>query len=330
VNTKKWLNDQIGAKKKCALPFMFYPSAALLEVSVEDLISNASLTAEGLACIAERYDLGAVMRMAELWPEAEAFGASITFERNTFPKISDIVISCEDINTLCIPGVDAGHTGMLIESVWKTSKLLPGRPIFAGVTGPFSLCGVLMDLTEMMMNCYSDPELSHVFLGKVTEFLISYCKEYKSAGGAGIILAEPSSTMLSPKFMDEFSNSYIKMIIESVRDDDFAVIYHNCGDVNKHLEVIASVGANAYHFGEPVDMAKAMQIFPQDVLVMGNISPTLFVSGAAERIKKAVSHLLSLCSNRPNFIISSGCDIPPVKNFNNIDAFFAAMSESAS
>ena len=37
--------------------------------------------------------------------------------------------------------------------------------------------------------------------------------------------------------------------------------------------------------------------------------------------------LLNRCAAHPNFIISSGCDIPPMSPWENIDAFFAAAAE---
>ena len=33
------------------------------------------------------------------------------------------------------------------------------------------------------------------------------------------------------------------------------------------------------------------------------------------------------CCKYPNFVISSGCDIPPLSSWDNIDAFFAAVKE---
>jgi uroporphyrinogen decarboxylase len=41
-----------------------------------------------------------------------------------------------------------------------------------------------------------------------------------------------------------------------------------------------------------------------------------------------VAHLREIGSHYPNYVVSSGCDIPPATSFTNIDAFFeAAMKE---
>ena len=61
------------------------------------------------------------------------------------------------------------------------------------------------------------------------------------------------------------------------------------------------------------------------VLVMGNGSPSAqFRGGTPDTIAAATRQLLDRCSQFSNFVISSGCDIPPQSPWENIDAFFAA------
>ena len=45
-----------------------------------------------------------------------------------------------------------------------------------------------------------------------------------------------------------------------------------------------------------------------------------------EPIKQTLA-LLEKCSKYKNFVLSSGCDIPPKTPWENIDAFFAATEE---
>ena len=67
---------------------------------------------------------------------------------------------------------------------------------------------------------------------------------------------------------------------------------------------------------------------PEDVLVMGNISPVdCFRNGNPEIMRSAVTALIDECGKYPNFSISSGCDIPPLTPWENIDAFFSSVAE---
>ena len=118
----------------------------------------------------------------------------------------------------------------------------------------------------------------------------------------------------------------MKQIVDAVQDDSFAVIYHNCGDnVPKMLNSILSTGCAAYHFGNAVDMEKdIISQVPTDTVVMGNVDPAgVLRMGTPESVRETTISLLKRCAKYPNFVLSSGCDIPPMTPWENIDAFFA-------
>ena len=186
-----------------------------------------------------------------------------------------------------------------------------------------------MDVSEIMINCYEDPEMVHITLEKVTEFLIKYIKAYKAVGAYGVVIAEPLAGILNPQLIEEFSTPYVRKIVDAVQDDDFIVIYHNCGNNTIILlDSILQTGASAFHFGNAINMEEMVQKFPRDKIVMGNVDPSSqFRNGTPESVHEATLDLLQKCGGYSNFIISSGCDIPPLSKWENIDAFFAAVDE---
>ena len=122
----------------------------------------------------------------------------------------------------------------------------------------------------------------------------------------------------------------MKQIVDAVQDDGFVVIYHNCGDnVPKMLDSILSTGAAAYHFGNAVDMERdILSRVPADTVVMGNIDPAgVLRMGTPERVREETLALLGRCAKYPNFVLSSGCDMPPLTPWENIDAFFEAVKQ---
>jgi uroporphyrinogen decarboxylase len=67
---------------------------------------------------------------------------------------------------------------------------------------------------------------------------------------------------------------------------------------------------------------------PSDIVIMGNIDPAGVIRmGTPDRVREETLALLNKCSKYPNFVLSSGCDIPPMTPWENIDAFFAAQNE---
>ena len=163
---------------------------------------------------------------------------------------------------------------------------------------------------------------------KSTAFLIDYIKAYKAAGANGVVIAEPAAGLLSPKMMKQFSCEYCKKIVDAVQDDEFIVIYHNCGaSTSSAIPEIVEIGAAGVHLGDAVKIEDMIEQFPETMLVMGNISPSAcFLNGTPELMKNETQYLLNICGKYPNFVISSGCDIPPTAPLENIDAFFDAVS----
>jgi len=194
--------------------------------------------------------------------------------------------------------------------------------------GPYSLAGRLMDVTEIMYLCFDEPETVHVVLEKATEYLIAYGQAMKDAGADGIVMAEPLAGLLNPDMAEEFSVPYVQRIIQALQDENFALIYHNCGNsVPQMLDQIYAQGAAAYHFGNAVDMGEIMKHTPADILVMGNIDPAgEFAGGTVESITEKTKALLAACGGYENFVPSSGCDIPAHAKWDNIHAFFAAVN----
>ncbi|WP_027294761.1 uroporphyrinogen decarboxylase family protein [Robinsoniella sp. KNHs210] len=329
-NMRLWLEEMKKSTVKKGLPVLSFPAIQLMGITVNELISDSSLQAKGMKLIADRVDAAASVSLMDLSLEAECFGSTIRYSDDEVPTVIGSIISTEEeAEALKIPEIGAGRTRIYIEAIEKACKLITDRPVFAGIIGPFSLAGRLLDVTEAMIYCYEEPDMVHTLLEKVTEFLIKYANAYKAVGAHGIVMAEPLAGLLSPSLAEEFSSEYVKKIVDSVQDDHFLVIYHNCGNSTiQTIDSILSTGSAAYHFGNAISMADMMTHIPEDTIAMGNVDPAAeFRNGSPESIREATLKVMNDCCKYPNFVISSGCDIPPLSKWENIDAFFAAVNE---
>ncbi len=329
MDMKKWVADQIAAKEKKAMPVLTFPAAEKMGVTTKELIYSPELQSDAMYYIYEHVDMPAVLAFMDLSVEAEAFGSTIRYSDDEVPTvIGSIVDEDSNIDDLVVPNPCEGRTGICIEGVRRIAQRVNDKPVIAGNIGPFSLAGRLMDVNEVMFLCYDEPELVHAVLDKVTDYIIEYTKEFKAAGADGILMAEPLAGLLSPDLTEEFSNPYVKRIVDETQDDNFIVILHNCGSSVSHtIDSIVQTGAAGFHLGNAIDMAEMMPHIPADRLCFGNIDPAaLFCHGTPEAVYGATVELLEACSKYPNFIISSGCDIPQLSPWENIDAFFSAVS----
>lgn len=327
---KAWLEALRDAPVKKAMPVLSFPAVQLMGITVRELISSAEAQAEAMELVAKRTDAAASVSLMDLSVEAECFGSEIRFSDEEVPTVvGSIVTTEEEARALEVPAVGAGRTGLCVEAIRKAAQRITDRPVFAGVIGPFSLAARLTDVTEAMVLCYDEPDMVHILLEKSTRFIAEYCRAFKEAGANGVVIAEPVAGLLNPALEEEFSAPYIKQIVDAVQDDSFLVIYHNCGGaVIRQIDSILSTGAAAYHFGNAIDMAEMMPHIPADTVAMGNVDPAgEFRGGTPESIRAATHKVMESCREYPNFVISSGCDIPPLSRWENIDAFFAAVAE---
>lgn len=330
MNMKKWVADMIDAPVKKALPVLTFPAIQKMGINVKEFISDSDLQAKGMKIIADCTDSAASLSMMDLSLEAECFGSEIHFSEDEVPTVVGSIIEDEEgAEALEIPAIGTGRTQIYIDAVEKAVKLITDRPVLAGVIGPFSLAGRLLDVTEAMIYCYDEPDMVHTVLEKVTTFIIDYIKAYKAVGANGIVMAEPLAGLLSPALAEEFSSNYVKRIVDAVQDDEFIVVYHNCGNCTiQMIDSIIATGAPMFHFGNAIAMDEMMEKIPADRIAMGNVDPAgQLKNGTPESVKESTKAVMEKCCKYKNFVISTGCDVPPMSSWDNINAFFEAVNE---
>ena len=328
MNMDLWVREQIATQDKKAMPLLSYPAVQQLFISVDQMIKSSNEMALGVRLMADRYNMPFATTYMDLSIEAEAFGAKCTYHTDDIPTITGQLVSTqEEADALQIPELGAGRTGKVLRALGKTMTLVNDRPVFANCTGPFSLAGRLMDVNEVLLMTYEEPELVHTVLEKCTQFLIKYIKAMKDLGANGVIMAEPLAGLMSVGPMKEFSSKYVRRIIDELQDRDFVFVYHNCSNaIEKKIEAVLETGARMFHFGDQADMWELLHTMPTDVIVMGNISPSaVFMGDSTDKLARETQYLLRNCLICENFMISSGCDIPAATPLENIDKFFEVI-----
>ena len=329
MNMKEWVANTIKADRKKAAPILSFPGIQLIGHTVDELVKDGHLQATCMKAIADKFDTGAAFSLMDLSVEAEAFGSPVAYFEDEVPTVTAALIHDEDeADALVVPKVGAGRTGECVKGIKEAAELITDRPVLAGIIGPFSLAGRLLDMTEIMILCYEEPELVETVLEKATEFLIEYSKTFKEAGANGIVIAEPAAGLLSPNLIAEFSTPYVQKIRDAVEDESFMIMYHNCGSIIPLLSNISEIGVGSYSVGNAVDMEEALKGLPTDAVIIGNLDPAgVLKNGTPEEVHTATIELLEKCGKYPNFVVASGCDMPPQTPMVNIETFFNAVNE---
>jgi uroporphyrinogen decarboxylase len=85
---------------------------------------------------------------------------------------------------------------------------------------------------------------------------------------------------------------------------------------------MAESGADALSLDAPCNLKDAASCVPDDIVLMGNISPvSVMLMGDKRKVRDEVKTLLESMRGFSNFILSTGCECPPETSHSNIRAF---------
>lgn len=320
----------LQSKQRIALPFITHPGIEDIGKHVVDAVTDGEVHFQAIKAVADKYKSAAATVIMDLTVEAEAFGSSIAFPENELPNIlGHLLDDCpSSVEALSVPEITSGRVPEYLKANELVVRNITDRPVLAGCIGPFSLAGRLYGMSEIMVAIYLFPETIHLLLDKCTTFILNYCSKLKELGVEGVIMAEPAAGLLSNEDCLSFSTVYVRRVVEELQDDSFGIVLHNCGNKGQCTQAMVDSGAVGLHFGNAINMLDALEACPVDRLVMGNLDPVgIFQQATAGDVYDAAMELLKETGKYKNFVISSGCDIPPCTPVANLEAFFSAIDD---
>ncbi len=309
------------------MPIAVYPALALTGAKVSDIITNPCAQFDAQAALHQRYGSLFALSAMDLSAEAEAFGCTVHISPTEIPTVTGrLVTNMEQAKALSIPQAGDKRTCVYLEAVRLLCRLEGNPFVFGGCIGPFSLAARLVGVSEALELTLAEPDLMHLLVDKTATFLANYIKAFIAAGARGVLMAEPAAGLLSPRGISAFSSAYIRRIASSLNHPTFTLLLHNCAAKLLHLPAIRETGLNTYHFGAPMDLLGALEKVPSDVVLCGNLDPAaVFVQSSPAEIGGRTKQLLASTISRRNYVISSGCDVPPNAPLASLDAFYSAV-----
>lgn len=310
--------------QRVVIPLMGFPGIYLTKSSIKQNEFNSVLQFKTISNLVERFAPDAVFFMMDLSVEAGALGLPVRFPLFESATVEDHPVrKVEDLEQFQVldPLEDAR-----IQVFLNTMRLMKRHmaiPKGAYVTGPFTLAGLMIGATEIATNTILNPHLVKSVLEFVQKTIIRYAQALVQAGADIIAILEPTAVLLSPSQFEEFCGRYIRRIATHL--DNVATILHICGDSSHLMEKMGETGVEGLSLDSLVNLPEAAQRVKDDIILVGNIDPVgVMVNMKPEKVKGETLKLLNEMRDFPNFILSTGCDLPPETPLENIDAFMAA------
>lgn len=315
-------------KKRLVAPLVGFPGCDLIKCSMKLAQQNYAMHYNAIEALVYHLKPDAVFMMMDLSVEANAIGLPVRFPIDQSSSIEfHPVKTLKDLDRYQRINIlfDAR-----IQSYLKTIEMMKvgfKNSVLVGsyVIGPFSFAGLLMGAQEAAMNSIMDPGTLNQVCQFCTSIIMKYIHALINAGTDLICILEPTAAILGPEQFSQFSGEFVRYIIESYKYNNVDTIYHICGNTMHLVKAMSETGVGAISLDSPetgIDLSKVAQMIPEDITIMGNVNPTkIMKDGTVEEVKQATVKLLHQMKDYPNFILSTGCDLPPGVPLENMTAF---------
>jgi uroporphyrinogen decarboxylase len=202
--------------------------------------------------------------------------------------------------------------------------------------GTFTLASNIVGTDLFMKWILKNPEIVHHLMRLAADFEIEMARYWKDLYGTeGVLLwgGEPvgSNQLISPKTFETFILPYRKEVHEKVLDMGYKTIFmHICGEQNGNLPYWAQIpmgDPGVLSFGHEVDLKKASDFFPDDIIA-GNLNPTIIQVETPEKVYEASHEVIENNKKLPGgFMFAPGCELPPMAPVENVRALTRAVND---
>ena len=316
------------------VPQSFMVACETAGYKIGDLSKNGRLMAETHIVCQEKYGYDGCVIDIDDATIAEACGAKVIF-REDDPAIVDegepLLKDLRAITDLELP--DPWKSGRLPEWLEATKVLTEavGDRVFVmgrADQGPFSIACLLRGTEQFMMDLINeDPQVIWNALDWCRQAVTRFAKAQKDAGAhatsIGDSLAGPN--LISPRMYRKFALEHETTMAKEVQEYGIPFSVHICGDTNKIVKDMVSIGAQILEIDWKVDMALAKALVKEQAVLMGNIDPSdPLVLGTPEQVEQKAKGIIESTGGRGLFL-SSGCAM----GRNTKPENFRAMVEAA-
>lgn len=328
-SSKKLKNSVFKAyknKNRLVAPLVGFPGVKLVNSSIKLAQQNIREHFKVVKANYNQFQPDVIFPLMDLSVEVNALGREFLFPENDSATIIKKVFFEEELKK--IENINIEHDSRLlsyVETVGLMTRQLPNETLKAAyVTGPYTIAGLLMGADEAALSTITNAEMLHNVCKLAESILIKYVNLLTEAGAQVICFLEPSAVMLSPNHFEIFSANYVKKIIKlSKFYGDF--VYHICGNTNHLIDNMIKSGVDALSLDSNVvgiNLCNIAKYIPEDIILVGNINPTgKILNGNSYEIENEIYSLLKNMDEIPNFVLSTGCDLPLETPIKNIETF---------
>jgi uroporphyrinogen decarboxylase len=259
----------------------------------------------------------------------QAMGVEVLMEEGKGPSLPKVMQTQQDIDALTTEGAEESLKYVL-DALSLTKKELNGRVPLIGFAGaPWTILCYMVEgkgsktWDKAKQFAYTQPQLAHQLLQKITTITIQYLKAQVRAGADTVQVFDSWAGSLSPADFKTFAKPYLLQIADAVKDDAPVILFPKGSWYA--LKDLSQSSASGLGLDWCVEPKFARELTGNNITLQGNFDPAKLLAPIPE-IKKAVKEMIDGFGVQ-NYIANLGHGITPNVPVDHAKAFVEAVKE---
>ncbi|MGE5106282.1 MAG: uroporphyrinogen decarboxylase [Sphingobacteriales bacterium] len=259
----------------------------------------------------------------------QAMGIEVLMEEGKGPLLPKVIQSQNDIDALITDGAE-DSLKYVLDALSLTKKELSGRVPLIGFAGaPWTILCYMVEgkgsktWDKAKQFAYTQPQLAHQLLQKITNITIQYLKAQVKAGADTVQVFDSWAGSLSPADFKTYAQPYLLQIADALKEDAPVILFPK-GSWYALKDLSESSAA-----GIGIDWCVSPQIAREftgnKITLQGNFDPAKLLAPIPD-IKRAVKEMIDDFGVQ-NYIANLGHGITPNVPVDHAKAFVEAVKE---
>lgn len=300
------------------VPILGYPGLSTEGITAKECLLDPKLHSRVVRSNLDRFHPDAALPLLDLTIEAECYGLRADFNDRDPPELSASL----PLESWAEKKTSEGNRiPLMIDIAQMISAQISDVPVGFYVTGPFTLAGQIVGIQNLLPGLTKARDVILDLLSSCTATVVDYASKLKETEVDFLVIADPTSSLISPEHFDDFAKASIAKVVKAFSRDS---VLHVCGRSGRLLKQMVDTGVAGLSLDDHVKLTDAVNSVPDDVVVLGNYSPTSLADETPETVRAEVRTMLSGVNGAVNVVASTGCDISASTPPANIHAFIQA------
>jgi MtaA/CmuA family methyltransferase len=303
-------------------PINALPSCQMVDTGIDDILWDANLKFEALRRYYDKIDADLLFYLGDVAIQAEAMGATIAYYKEGMPAVQYRPQAFHVSDPADVPRMKVNAQVMK-----RMEKEFPDKIRVAQLFGAFTVAGQIAGEETILKGLVEDQREVIAILEKTFECARRYADYLVEAGANLVWISDPLAVLIPPDQFWKFAGIYLKRIFDAF--SAFPTFLHICGDTYQIIREMVDTGVGGISFDNCMDLLVVEDEIPDDVYLIGNIDPVGVIElGSPDEVASHTSDLVSIMAHKDNFILSTGCAVPPLAPLENIRLFVETGRES--